>query len=50
MCTVGPSASSPSWPSTSFFFAALLALRLLLALPQQLWVLVLALYVRHVHL
>lgn len=46
----GQGASSPSWPTTSFLFTALLALLLLLALPQWLWLLVLVFYVRHVHL
>ena len=46
----GPGASSPSWPPTSFLFVALLTLLLLLAVPQRLWLLVLALCEGYVHL
>ena len=45
-----PGSSSPSWPLTSLLIAGLLTLLLFLVLPQQLWLLVLELYVGHVHL
>lgn len=46
----GPGAASPSWPPTSFLLVALLALPLLLAVSQRLWLLVLALCMGYVHL